>query len=134
MTITQKALRSFYEILNKLVLDHKAIHSVTSKLADLQYANHEFYDTKQIFSFIRYVENEEQLLFILNFDFYNTYDIQVAIPNEVWSRIGLDTSKTYILKEVFIDQSVQLELRANENLHLKLPNNQVYVFQIQPKP
>jgi len=134
LTITQKALRSFYEILNKLVLDHKAIHSVTSKLADLQYANHEFYDTKKIFSFIRYVENEEQLLFILNFDFYNTYDIQVAIPNEVWSRIGLDTSKTYILKEVFIDQSVQLELRANENLHLKLPNNQVYVFQIQPKP
>lgn len=57
----------------------------------------------------------------------------MAIPNEVWSRIGLDTSKTYILQEVFIDQKLRLELRANENLRLTLPKNQVYVLQVQPQ-
>ena len=131
MTVTQKALRSFYEQLNKLIHDHKALHCSSSKIADLQYANHSFYDTKKIYSFIRYHEHDEQLLFILNFDFTHTYDIELAIPNEVWSQIGLDSSKVYALQEVFIDRTVKLQLRANENLHLTLPNNQVYVFQIQ---
>jgi hypothetical protein len=117
--------------LNKLIHDHKALHCISSKLADLQYANHSFYDTKKIYSFIRYHEHDEQLLFILNFDFNNNYNIELAIPNEVWSRIGLDLSKIYILQEIFIDQTVKLQLRTNENLRLTLPKNQVYVFQIQ---
>jgi hypothetical protein len=115
----------------KLIHDHKALHCVSSKLADLQYANHSSYDTKKIYSFIRYHEHDEQLLFILNFDYTSGYDIELAIPNEVWSRIGLDTTKVYTLQEVFIDRTLKLELRANQNLRLVLPNNQVYVFQIQ---
>lgn len=130
--MTQKALRSFYEHLNKLIHDHKAIHCTSSKFADLQYANHTFYNTKKIYSFIRYHEHDEQLLFIVNFDFVNSYNIELAIPNEVWTRIGLDLSKVYTLEEVFIDRARKLQLRANENLRLALPNNQVYVFQIQP--
>jgi len=131
LTVTQKALRLFYENLNKLIHDHKALHCVSSKLVDLQYANHSFYDTKKIYSFLRYHEHDEQLLFILNFDYTNGYNLEVAIPNEVWLRIGLDLSKVYVLQEVFINRIIKLELRANENLRLTLPKNQVYVFQIQ---
>ena len=115
----------------KLIHDYKALHCVSSKLADLQYANHSLYDTKKIYSFIRYHEHDEQLLFILNFDYTNGYDIELAIPDEVWSRIGLDTTKTYSLQEIFIDQTLKLELRVKQNLRLTLPSNQVYVFQIQ---
>ena len=107
------------------------MHSASSKLADLQYANHAFYDTKKIYAFIRFIEGDEQLLFVLNFDYHSNYDIELAIPQEVWTRIGLDTTKSYQLKEVFIDRSLKLELRSNENLRLQLPSNQVYVFQIQ---
>ena len=115
----------------QLIHDHKALHCVSSKLADLQYANTSLYDTKKIYSFIRYHEHDEQLLFILNFDYTSGYDIELAIPDEVWSRIGLDITKIYILQEVFIDRTLKLELRANQNIRLTLPNNQVYVFQIQ---
>ena len=115
----------------KLIHNYKSLHCVSSKLADLQYANHALYDTKKIYSFIRYHEHDERLLFILNFDYTSSYDIELAIPNEVWSRIGLDITKVFTLQEIFIDKTLKLELRANENLRLKLPNNQVYVFQIQ---
>lgn len=131
LSITQKALRSYYENLNKLITEHKALHCVSSKFLDLQYANHSFYDTKKIYSFIRYHQHDEQLLFILNFDFNNSYNIEISIPNEIWLTIGLDLTKKYILQEVFIDKTRKLELCANENLRLTLPNNQVYVFQIQ---
>ncbi len=70
-------------------------------------------------------------MFILNFDYTRSYDIELAIPNEVWSRIGLDINNVYTLQEVFIDRTLKLELHANKNLRLTLPNNQVYVFQIQ---
>ena len=130
--MSQKALRSFYESLIALIHDHRALHSPLSKLADLQYANHSLYDTKKIFAFIRFIEGDEQLLlFVLNFDYHSNYDIELAIPQEVWTRIGLDATKVYQLREVFIDRSLNLELRANEKLRLKLPSNQVYVFQIQ---
>ena len=115
----------------KLVRDHRALHHSSAKLADLQYANHSLYDTKKIYSFIRFLEDDEQLLFIVNFDYNNSFDIQIAIPDEVWSRIGLDSTKIYQLQEVFLDQSLRFELRANENIRLKLPSNQVYVFQIK---
>ena len=131
MTVSQKALRSFYESLFKLIHDHKCLHCVSSKLVDLQYANHSHYDTKKIFSFIRYHGHDEQLLFVLNFDYTCQYDIELAIPDEVWTRIGLDITKSYILQEVFIDRTLKFELRANKNLRFALPNNQIYVFQIQ---
>lgn len=131
MTVTQKALRSFYEHLNNLIHNYKSIHCISSKFADLQYANHASYNTKKIYSFIRYHEQDEQLLFIINFDFVNSYNIELTIPNEVWTRIGLDLSKVYTLEEVFIDRTRKFPLRANENLHLTLPNNQVYVFLIK---
>ena len=116
----------------KLVRDHCALHHSAAKLADLQYANHSLYDTKKVYSFIRFLEGDEQLLFIVNFDYFNSFDLELTIPDEVWTRIGLDPTKTYSLEEVFLDKSLRLELRANENLRLKLPSNQVYVFQIQP--
>lgn len=131
LTRSQKALRSFYENLIQLIHTHKVLHSSSAKLADLQYANHSFYDTKKIYSFIRFLEHEEQLLFVLNFDYERSYDIELAIPGEVWKRIGLDSTKNYRLREVFIDGSLQLELRANENLRLTVPGNQVYVFRIE---
>lgn len=115
----------------KLIHDHKSLHCITSKFFDLQYVNHSFYDTQKIYSFIRYHENDEYLLFILNFDYKNSHDIQVAIPDDVWQTIGLDIKKVYKLREIFIDKKLQLELRANKNLHLKLPNNHAYVFQIE---
>ncbi|CAF0835753.1 unnamed protein product [Rotaria sordida] len=131
LTVAQKSLRLFYESLIKLVHNHKAIYCVSSKLIDLQFANYSLYDTKKIYSFIRYHEHDEQLLFILNFDYKNSYDIELAIPNEIWPSIGLDTTKVYTIQEIFIDGKLKLELRSNENLRLKLPGNQVYVFQIQ---
>ena len=118
--MSQKALRSFYENLVALIHAHRALHSASSKLADLQYANHSHYDTKKIFAFIRFIEGDEQLLFVLNFDYHNNYDIELAIPPEVWTRIGLDATKVYQLREVFIDRSLKLELRASENLRLKI--------------
>lgn len=131
MNANQKALRLFYENLIKLVREHRALHDSSAKFADLQYANHSSYDTKKIYSFIRFLEGDERLLFILNFDYENSHDIQVAIPEEVWTRIGLDLTKTYQLEDVFLDKTVQLQLRAHENLRLRLPNNQVYAFQIK---
>jgi hypothetical protein len=98
----------------------------------LQYANHSLYDTKKIFSFIRFLEDDEQLLFILNFDYNNSFDLELSIPDEVWTRIGLDPTKIHQLEEVFLDKSTRLELRHNENLRLTLPSNQIYVFQIKP--
>ncbi|CAF4576309.1 unnamed protein product, partial [Rotaria magnacalcarata] len=109
--------------------DYKALHCVSSKLIDLQFANHSLYDTRKIYSFIRYHDRDEQLLFILNFDYKNSYDIELAIPNEIWSVVGLDTTKLYTLQEVFIDRTLKLELRANEHIRLRLPGNQVYVLQ-----
>ncbi|CAF2171876.1 unnamed protein product [Rotaria magnacalcarata] len=131
LTTSQKALRSFYETLIKLIHDYKALHCVSSKLIDLQFANHSLYDTRKIYSFIRYHDRDEQLLFILNFDYKNSYDIELAIPNEIWSVLGLDTTKLYTLQEVFIDRTLKLELRANEHIRLSLPGNQVYVLQVQ---
>ena len=131
LTNSQKALRSFYENLIQLIHKHKVLRSPSAKLADLQYANHSFYDTKKVYSFIRFLEQEEPLLFVLNFDYERSHEIELAIPSEVWSRIGLETTKTYRLRDVFIDGSLQLELRANENLRLTLPGNQVYVFRIE---
>lgn len=98
----------------------------------MQYANHSLYDTKKIFSFIRFLEDDEQLLFILNFDYNNSFDLELSIPDEVWTRIGLDPTKIHQLEEVFLDKSTRLELRHNENLRLTLPSNQIYVFQIKP--
>ena len=121
----------FYENLIKLIHEHKALHGTSSKFADVQYANHSLYDTKRIYSFIRYHEHDEQLLFILNFDYGHSYEIELAIPNELWSRIGLDTRKVYKLQEIFVNKELTLELRSNENLYLKVPANQVYVFHIQ---
>lgn len=132
MTANQKALRLFYEHLIKLVRDHRALHHSSAKLADLQYANHSLYDTKKIYSFIRFLDDDEQLLFIINFDYDNNFDLELSIPDEVWKRIGLDQSKIYQLEDVFLDKSTRLELRHKENLRLKLSSNQIYVFQIQP--
>ena len=130
LTNPQKALRLFYQSLIQLIHNHRALYSVDGKLVDLQYANYSFYDTRRIISFIRYIENAEKLLFVMNFDYQTSFDIELSIPDDVRIRIGLEPTKDYFLKEVFIDRNLCKKLLWSNTLSLTLPGNQVYVFQI----
>ncbi|CAF0726571.1 unnamed protein product [Didymodactylos carnosus] len=130
LTTDQLNLRQFYGDLISLVHKYKSLHCLNSKFVDLQYANIKTYDTTKVYSYFRYHPNDEYLLFICNFDYTQEQTVELHIPDEMWNKLQLDSSQTYQMNEVFLDRKLKLELKLNENIQLKLPQNTVYVFEI----
>jgi glycosidase len=77
LTAEEKALDDFYVDLMKFA--QKEAVFTSGKFFDLQYAQGTSYDRKKVYSFLRYTENEANLL-ICNFDAHQTKQFSIEIP------------------------------------------------------
>ncbi|MEY4383931.1 MAG: Neopullulanase [Bacteroidota bacterium] len=77
LTAEEKALDDFYVDLMKFA--QKEAVFTSGKFFDLQYAQGTFYDRKKVYSFLRFTENEANLV-ICNFDAHQTKQFLIEIP------------------------------------------------------
>lgn len=77
LTAEEKALDDFYVDLMKFA--QKEAVFTSGKFFDLQYAQGTSYDRKKVYSFLRYTENEANLV-ICNFDAHQTKQFSIEIP------------------------------------------------------
>lgn len=139
LTEDQKKLRSFYESLNRFVLENEAVYA--GAFYDLQYFNVDGqcynYDKKAMYSYLRFTENQK-LLFIYNFDRERSMETAVRIPQDAWTNfLKLENTSLYKLKPVFPAFASELSLKATEitstGVQIELLPASVSVFEIIPK-
>lgn len=94
----QVQLRNFYTKLNKLRLNSKAINS--GGFYDLMWVNEHLINTNKIYAYLRHFQGEV-LLVILNFDYINSYDIKLRIPEDAIQLSGLSPSAKWKGVDVF---------------------------------
>ncbi|WP_439557513.1 alpha-amylase family protein [Dyadobacter sp.] len=135
----QKRLREFYESLNHFVLENEAVYA--GEFYDLQYVNIDGqsfnYDKKFVYSYLRHTENQ-QLLFICNFNREKAIETNVRIPQDAWSQVlKLENTGLYKLKPVFPTFSSQVHLQTGDitstGVHVELPPASVFVYEIVKK-
>ncbi|GGB90631.1 alpha-amylase family protein [Dyadobacter sediminis] len=139
LTEDQKKLRSFYESLNRFVLDNEAVYA--GEFYDLQYFNIDGqcynYDKKGMYSYLRYTENQK-LLFIYNFDRKRSMETAIRIPQDAWTHfLKLENTFLYKLKPVFPAFASELSLKATEitstGVQIELLPASVSVYEIVRK-
>ena len=126
---TQKYLRDFYKDLNKLVNTSEAIQS--GKFFDLQYIQHEGYNRRKVYSYLRHTDNQ-RMLFVCNFDNQHEQNLDIVVPEGAWTAMGLEPKGTYVLKGIF-NQKSQRKINASEPIEVKVAPNSVAVFEIKTK-
>lgn len=137
MTTDQQDLREFYQWLNRLVMQRKAISQ--GSFYDLQYANMDWqsgeYDKTRIYSYLRY-SADQVLLFIFNFDEHKACRVQLRIPDHAWvNTLGLEKDRAYRFQEVFPENVLDFEVSGSavgtEGLGLNLEPLSFYVMEIK---
>lgn len=132
----QKKLRSFYESLNKFVMENEAVYA--GGFYDLQYINIDGqsadYDKTRVYSYLRYTDNQK-LLFFYNFDLKRTIHTNIRIPEQAWTdTLKLNATVSYTLKQVFPLLILTPNIRPSEitstGIPVTLPPNSVYVYEI----
>jgi len=135
----QKKLRSFYESLNKFVMENEAVYA--GGFYDLQYINIDGqsadYDKTRVYSYLRYTDNQK-LLFFYNFDLKRTIHTNIRIPEQAWTdTLKLNATVSYTLKQVFPLLILTPNIRPSEitstGIPVTLPPNSVYVYEIVEK-
>ncbi|WP_157488051.1 alpha-amylase family protein [Dyadobacter crusticola] len=135
----QKRLRAFYESLNHFVLENEAVFA--GAFYDLQYVNIDGqsfnYDKRFVYSYLRYTENQ-QLLFVCNFNREKAIETNVRIPQDAWSQVlKLENTGLYKLKPVFPAFISQIHLQTADitstGVHVELPAASVFVYEIVRK-
>jgi hypothetical protein len=126
---TQKYLRDFYKDLNKLVNTSEAIQS--GKFFDLQYIQHEGYNRRKVYSYLRHTDNQ-RMLFVCNFDNQHEQNLNIVVPEGAWTAMGLEPKGTYVLKGIF-NQKSQRKINASEAIEVRVAPNSVAVFEIKTK-
>lgn len=78
LSTSEKEIDQFYQQLFKLVHTSEAIQQ--GAFFDLQYAQDASYDSKHVYSFLRYTSNEK-LVIVTNFDAKQGHEFTIQIPN-----------------------------------------------------
>lgn len=135
----EKQLRDFYHNLNHFITQNEAIYA--GQFYDLQYVNIDGqspqYDKTRVYSYLRYTE-DQQLLFIYNFDRDAGFNTHIRIPEGAWvDCLKLGPAEGYVLKPVFPLLSPVAGFMAagitSGGLPIYLPPVCVYVFEILKK-
>ncbi|UHG89740.1 alpha-amylase family protein [Spirosoma oryzicola] len=127
----QQQLWAFYQQLNHLVNSSDAIQN--GYFYDLQYANDNGqsagYDAHQLYSYLRHTDRQK-LLIVVNFSNRNTYETTVRIPYHAFNTMGLDSSRTYQLTDIFLTNTT-IEAAGTEGFSLTMPPHSVQIFEIK---
>lgn len=135
----QQKLRSFYESLNKFVMQNEAVYA--GGFYDLQYINIDGqsagYDKTRVYSYLRYTDNQK-LLFFYNFDLERTIHTNIRVPENAWTdTLQLNATSSYTMKQVFPMLILTPNIRPSEitstGIPVTLPPNSVYVYEIVEK-
>ena len=131
-TMEQKELRNYYSQLLNFTVASKAISQ--GKFYDLMWANNfdGGPDTRYIYSYLRYHENEK-LLVVVNFNKKDTQYFKLKIPEHAIGEMVLDLNGTIKLKEEFTGfeiNDVQLIKASNEGVEMKLQPLESFLFRV----
>ncbi|SOD79690.1 Glycosidase [Spirosoma fluviale] len=131
LTDDQRNLRAFYQRLNHLVNGSDAIQN--GYFYDLQYVNDNGqsagYDAHQIYSYLRFTDRQK-LLIVCNFSQHQTYETTIAIPEAAFDAMGLNSSRTLRLSDIFLTD-IQFEAIGRRGIPLELPPRSVRVLEIK---
>ncbi|GAB2772451.1 alpha-amylase family protein [Rhabdobacter roseus] len=139
LTDRQKELRYFYQKLNHFSRRHEAIYR--GGFYDLQYVNIDGqspnYDKTRVYSYLRHTESQK-VLCVYNFDRERSFSTSVRIPEGAWvGTLGLDLEKKYLLKEIFPEAGLEIELSGRDltgpGVPLHLPPLGFYLLEINVK-
>ncbi len=135
----ERQLRAFYHNLNHFITQNEAVYA--GKFYDLQYVNIDGqspeYDKTRLYSYLRYTD-DQQLLFIYNFDKERAFNTHVRVPDGAWKDVlKLDHAEQYLLKPVFplltpVAGFMAAGITAG-GLPIYLPPTSVFVFEIVKK-
>lgn len=95
----QLELRNFYQKLNDLRLNSKAISN--GAFYDLMWANNHL-NCDKIFAYLRHYKNEV-LLIVLNFDLHAEYHLKLKIPTDALKITGLSASNPWQATELIFN-------------------------------
>lgn len=94
----QVQLREFYTKLNKFRLNSRAISE--GGFYDLMWVNEHLASTNKIYAYLRHF-NGEVVLVVLNFDYTNSYDVKLRIPEDAIQLSGLSPTAKWKGVDVF---------------------------------
>ena len=126
----QNQLRNFYEKLNHLRLNSKAISQ--GGFYDLMWANQHLNQDK-IYAYLRHYE-DEVLLIVLNFDLNRDYSIILKIPPDAISIVGLSTSKALEAEDIIYEDykaNHQPQIAMNEGVPISLKASGCVVLRLR---
>ncbi|MEA5427355.1 alpha-amylase family glycosyl hydrolase [Arcicella lustrica] len=129
LTEEQKDLRKFYGDLIKFVNTSEAVK--TGSFFDLQYIQQGNYDRKKVYSYLRYA-GKQKLLFVCNFDHFQSKTFDLVIPEGAWTSMGLNPSKESTFKGKF-NQKEQFSQNANQTIPVTIQPNSVLIYEISQK-
>ncbi len=133
LTPAQQSLRDFYQKLLLFTQKHTAI--TQGNFYDLMYANQdsEGLNPHYIYSYIRH-NNNERLLFVLNFDRQAQSTFKLKIPAHTFEAMGITNTANLFAKEIFHEAPNYLKFTkdqiVNEGVEVTLKPNSFAVFQL----
>jgi len=103
---SQRRLFDTYKKIIKVTRSHKVFH--TGKFYDLMWVNKtDNVNFHKIYAYIRYSE-EERILIVLNFNFYNTETLKLKIPSDAFDLMGIYPQKKIRAKDLITCEQVSL--------------------------
>ncbi len=128
----QQKLRQFYQKLFNLCKRSEAVSQ--GKFYDLIWANTDdlIFNRDKVYSYLRFTENQ-QLLFVVNFDRHNTQKLKVKIPEHAFIEMGTDTSTKFRIKELLwnkIDFEFSGAQAINPGIEMEIRPWDAYIFEV----
>lgn len=135
LSADQRKLRQFYQKLLHLCKRSEAISQ--GRFYDLVWANTDdwIFNRDKIYSYLRFTENQ-QLLFVVNFDRHNTQKFRVKIPEHAFGEMGLNSINNFQIKELLwnkIDLAFSRDQAFGQGIEMEIGPWDAYIFEIVPQ-
>ncbi len=126
LTDEEKKLDDFYVDLLKFAQKDEVFSS--GKFFDLQYAQNDQYDCKKVFSFLRYIENEANLI-VCNFDANQSKLFQIEIPELALNMMNKNKF-TLTKKKTWVSPLSTDEVKV-KGMEILIPSNSVMILNLK---
>ncbi|OQX79831.1 MAG: alpha-amylase [Bacteroidetes bacterium 4484_276] len=136
LSADQHKLRQFYQKLLHLCQRNEAISQ--GRFYDLMWANTDdlIFDRDKIYSYLRFTQNQ-QLLFVVNFDRHNTKKLTIKIPEHAFGEMGLNNIHNFQIKELLwnkIDLNFSRDQVFEQGIEMEIGPWDAYIFEVVKPP
>jgi glycosidase len=111
-TKEELALRDFYKRLLNFTINSDALMGKYQDIHQFNRENTEWYNDK-VLSFVRY-KGDEKLIIISNFNADNTYEFELALPNNIVDAWGLSEGEYQLQDQLYKEYTSVLKVSENE--------------------